>query len=114
MDGRMPLALRVEAPREALVEKAVCILRRELAGRGIGTADAPDAASARLVLSIDPAAGPEGYSIEHRRLRYYLYPFVEKENPEYIFVYKTKDFTRQDYKVFKRMDAETYILRKID
>lgn len=60
------------------------------------------------------AVGIESYSIEHRRLRYYLYPFIEREDPEYIFVYKTKDFTRQGYKVFKRMDAGTYILRKID
>jgi len=58
------------------------------------------------------AIGIEGYSIEHRRLRYYLYPFIEKEDPEYIFVYKTKGFALQGYRVFNRMDAGTYILRK--
>jgi hypothetical protein len=58
--------------------------------------------------------GIEDYSIEHRRLRYYLYPFIEKEDPEYLFVYKTKGFSRQGYRMFKRVDAETYILRKTD
>lgn len=58
--------------------------------------------------------GIEDYSIEHRRLRYYLYPFIEKENPEYLFVYKTKGFSRQGYRIFNRVDAETYILRKTD
>ena len=58
--------------------------------------------------------GIEDYSIEHRRLRYYLYPLIEKENPEYIFVYKTKGFSLHGYKAFSSLDTETYILRKTD
>lgn len=58
--------------------------------------------------------GVEKYSIEHRRLSYYLYPNIEGKEPEYIFVYKTKGFTRNGYKVFDRLDTQTYILRKAD
>ncbi|MDP3791492.1 MAG: hypothetical protein Q8R38_05580 [Candidatus Omnitrophota bacterium] len=57
-------------------------------------------------------AGIEKYSIEHRRMRYYLYPNIEKEDPEYVFVYKTKGFFRDKYKIFNRLDTQTYILRK--
>jgi len=59
-------------------------------------------------------AGLEKDSVEHRRFRYYLYPCVEISDPEYIFVYKVKDFPRDGYKVYGRMNPETYILRKIN
>ncbi|MDD5496476.1 MAG: hypothetical protein PHP46_05200 [Candidatus Omnitrophica bacterium] len=55
--------------------------------------------------------GLEHDSLEHRRLRYYLYPDAEKEDPEFILVYKTGDFKSDGYRVFKTLDAEKYILR---
>ena len=58
--------------------------------------------------------GLEKDSIEHRRFKYYMYPNIETEDPEYIFIYKTKHLPQDDYKVFSRMSAETYILKKID
>lgn len=65
----------------------------------------PVAASYKII-------GIEKDSIEHRRARYYLYPRVEKEDPEFILVYKTKDFEQKGYKIFKMMDLDRYIMRK--
>ncbi len=58
--------------------------------------------------------GLEKDSIEHRRFGYYMYPDIEAKNPEYIFIYKTKHLPQDGYKVFSRMNSETYILRKTD
>ena len=66
----------------------------------------PKQASYRIV-------GIEKDSLEHRRARYYLYPNVEKEDPEFILVYGTKDFEQKDYKIFKMLDLDRYILRKV-
>lgn len=57
--------------------------------------------------------GVEKDSLEHRRLRYYLYPFMDQDNPEYLFVYKTKGFSRHGYGIFSRLDNETYILKEV-
>lgn len=52
-------------------------------------------------------------SLEHRRARYYLYPNIEKEEPEFLLVYGTKNYEREGYKVFKILDLDRYILRKV-
>lgn len=52
-------------------------------------------------------------SLEHRRVRYYLYPNVEKGDPEFILVYGTKDFKRKGYRAFKILDLDRYILRRV-
>ena len=57
--------------------------------------------------------GIEKYSLEHRRVRYYLYPNVEKEESEFILVYGTKDFERKGYKIFKILDLDRYIMRRV-
>ncbi len=57
--------------------------------------------------------GIENNSLEHRRARYYLYPNVEKEDPEFLLVYGTKNFKREGYKIFKILDLDRYILRRI-
>jgi hypothetical protein len=51
-------------------------------------------------------------SLEHRRVRYYLYPNVEKEEPEFLLIYGTKNYAREGYKVFKILDLDRYILRR--
>lgn len=58
-------------------------------------------------------AGIEKYSIEHRRLRYYLYPNIEKEGGEYIFVYGIKGFFKDGYGIFAKLNDEEYILRRM-
>lgn len=57
--------------------------------------------------------GLEGDSIDCRRTRYYLYPNIENKNPDFILVYKKSGFSEKGYELFKSIDAEQYILRKI-
>jgi len=57
--------------------------------------------------------GIEKDSLEHRRLRYYLYPNVEKKEPAFLLVYGIKDYERKGYKIFKILDLERYILRRV-
>ncbi|MCX5667107.1 MAG: hypothetical protein NTY34_02195 [Candidatus Omnitrophica bacterium] len=52
-------------------------------------------------------------SLEHRRVRYYLYPNIEKEEPEFLLVYGTKNYAREGYKIFKVLDPDRYILRRV-
>ena len=56
--------------------------------------------------------GIEKDSLEHRRIRYYLYPNFEKEDPEFLLVYETKNYEREGYKISKVLDLDRYILRK--
>jgi len=57
--------------------------------------------------------GIEKDSLEHRRVRYYLYPNVEKEGPKFLLVYGTKNYEREGYKIFKILDLDRYILRRV-
>lgn len=57
--------------------------------------------------------GIEKDSLEHRRMRYYLYPNIEKEDPEFLLVYGNKDYERKGYKIFKILDLNRYILRRV-
>ncbi len=57
--------------------------------------------------------GIEKDSLEHRRARYYLYPNVEKKEPEFLLVYGTKNYVREGYKIFRILDPDRYILRKV-
>lgn len=57
--------------------------------------------------------GMEKDSLEHRRARYYLYSNVEKEEPEFLLVYGTKNYERKGYKIFKVLDPDRYILRRV-
>jgi len=56
--------------------------------------------------------GIKSNSLEHRRARYYLYPNMEKSDPEFLLIYGTKDYERKGYKIFKVLDLDRYILRK--
>ena len=56
--------------------------------------------------------GIEKDSLEHRRVRYYLYPNIEKKEPEFLLIYGTKDYKREGYKIFKILDLDRYILRR--
>jgi hypothetical protein len=57
--------------------------------------------------------GVEKNSLEHRRLRYYLYPNVEEREPEFILIYGTKNYERDGYKIFSMLDPDRYILRRV-
>lgn len=56
--------------------------------------------------------GVEDLSLDHRRVRYYLYPNLENRSADFILVYKVKDFQQSGYKMFKILDSERYILKK--
>ncbi len=64
-------------------------------------------------LSSYEVIGIEKKSLEHRRVRYYLYPNVEKEDPGFILVYGTRNYEREGYKIFKILDLDRYILRRM-
>ncbi len=57
-------------------------------------------------------AGLEPGSIENIRAVYYLYPLIEKEDPEYILVYDRPGFEREGYVPKAKMDESRYILKK--
>lgn len=56
--------------------------------------------------------GLEKDSLEHRRVKYYLYPNLEKADPEFILAYGIKDYERAGYGIFKILDLDRYILRR--
>jgi hypothetical protein len=58
-------------------------------------------------------AGIEKDSLEHRRVRYYLYPDVEKKDPDFLLVYGMKDYDRKGYEIFKVMGPDRYILGRV-
>ena len=66
--------------------------------------------------------GPSSYevigikkdSLEHRRVKYYMYPNIEKKDPKFLLVYGTKNYRREGYKIFKILDPDRYILRKAE
>lgn len=58
-------------------------------------------------------AGVKDLSLDHRRVRYYLYPNLEDNNADFILVYNVKNFRQPGYKMFKALDLERYILRKV-
>lgn len=57
--------------------------------------------------------GVEEDSLDHRRIRYYLYPNIEKAAPEFILVYGKRDHAQDGYKIFKILDLDRYILKKV-
>lgn len=57
-------------------------------------------------------AGLEPGSIEIIRAVYYLYPLVEKKDPEYILVYSQPGFEREGYVLSSKMDESRYILKR--
>jgi hypothetical protein len=57
-------------------------------------------------------AGLEQDSIENKRAIYYLYPLIEKEDPEYILVYDKPGFEKKGYVLMEKMDESRYILRR--
>ena len=57
--------------------------------------------------------GLENHSVEHRRAIYYLYPFSESQNPQYVLVYKTPGTSRKGYNKTISIDGDTFILVKV-
>lgn len=57
--------------------------------------------------------GVDELSLEHRRVRYYLYPNIEDKNADFILVYDIKDFKETGYRIFKILDTDRYILKKV-
>ena len=56
--------------------------------------------------------GLEPESIENRRAVYYLYPNLEKEDPDYILVYDSPGFKKEKYDLAIKLDESRYIFKK--
>ncbi len=56
--------------------------------------------------------GFEPDSLENRRAVYYLYPLVQKKDPEYVLVYDRPGFEREGYILASKMDESRYILKR--
>ena len=52
-------------------------------------------------------------SIDRRRASYYLYPHMERDDPEFLLVYEAIMANRAGYTRFAELDSERYILRKL-
>lgn len=51
--------------------------------------------------------------LDLRRAVYYLYPRVEKSEPDYILVYKKPGFAFNGYEPYKNIDESKFILKKM-
>lgn len=56
--------------------------------------------------------GVEDGSIDKRRATYYLYPHLEKDNPDFILVYAEAHLSREGYGLFAKLDETRYILKR--
>ena len=65
----------------------------------------PEEASFRL-------EGIKAFSIDSRRTIYYLYPALNKENPEYILVYNRRGFQMDGYKMCESLNSADFILKR--
>jgi hypothetical protein len=60
-------------------------------------------------------AGPDDESIERRRAAYYLYPHLEKADPDFILVYndpQAKGAAAGGYDLFVSLDDNRYVMKK--
>lgn len=53
------------------------------------------------------------WSIYKRRAIYYLYPYTESEDPEFILIYNEPNVIKDGYKLFDKLDAKRYMLKKV-
>jgi len=51
-------------------------------------------------------------TLAYRRVVYYLYPDIPAPSPEFLLIYKTKNFQKAGYGMFKDLKEEKSILRK--
>ena len=65
----------------------------------------PKGATYRLI-------GVDDESIERRRAVYYLYPHLEKLNPDFILIYNGSNAALKGYDLFATLDNDRYIMRK--
>lgn len=68
-------------------------------------------------LSVKPSSaymivGLEDRPLDQRRAAYYLYPNIESQSPEFIFVYNVRNFSKAGYGIFKSLNSEKYILKR--
>lgn len=56
--------------------------------------------------------GFEPESLENRRAVYYMYPLIEKDDPDYILVYDKPGFEKAGYVMDSKMDGSRYILKR--
>jgi len=57
--------------------------------------------------------GLEDDPLSYRRAVYYLYPNIDREDPEFLLVYGKAGVSYEGYGLFKALTDDEYILRKI-
>lgn len=59
-------------------------------------------------------AGIDEMSLSDRRVRYYLYPSIKADNPDYIIVYDSSvKYDVRKWSEYRHLDDTRYILRKV-
>ena len=56
--------------------------------------------------------GLKADSVELVRLVYHLYPCLESQEPNFILVYESPDFAKENWKLYSRLDQESFILKR--
>ncbi len=51
-------------------------------------------------------------SIDRPRLVYYLYPYIEIDDPDFILIYKKPDFFKKGMHLYASLNRESFILRR--
>lgn len=57
--------------------------------------------------------GLEEDPLSYRRAVYYLYPNIDKDDPDFFLIYKKTGVLPEGYRSFKILSDDAYILRKI-
>ena len=56
--------------------------------------------------------GIDELSLDGRRSIYYLYPYVKRDNPNFILVFKKAGFRKNGYKLYRKLDNASFILKR--
>lgn len=56
--------------------------------------------------------GLEGASLDMRRTTYYLYPRLESDRPDFVFVYRLPERPRDGYAIVARYEDKGYIQKR--
>lgn len=91
----------------SLDEKRAYVTGKELYGFVRFCGDSIGAPSSYRIIGLEKED-----PIEYVRAVYYLYPNIDKADPEFLLVYKRTGVSREGYHFFKALAQDKYILRK--
>ncbi|MCM8792669.1 MAG: hypothetical protein NC826_06010 [Candidatus Omnitrophica bacterium] len=56
--------------------------------------------------------GLDKETTDYARAYYYLYPHINTIGPEFILMYKTKNYSEDNYSLWRKVDEDNFILKK--